>query len=87
MTFTHRQTPIGAAATAAAALPAAAAADVANGQVMVDPSHRFSDVVVGRVGRKWRDWIGRHDFIETVRALDEAELIADQDLVDFRETA
>lgn len=40
MTFTRRQTPIGPAATAAAALPALTLADVANGELTVDPSHR-----------------------------------------------
>jgi hypothetical protein len=86
MTFTRRQTPIGAAATAAAALPALTLADVANGELTVDPSHRSGDVVVDCTGR-WRDWIGRHDFIETVRAPGEAELITDNEPVEFREIA
>jgi hypothetical protein len=85
MTFT-RHTPIGPAATAAAALPALTLADVANGELTVDPSHRSGDVVVDCTGR-WRDWIGRHDFIETFRALDEAELITDNKPVEFRDIA
>jgi hypothetical protein len=84
MTFTRRHTPIGAAATAAAELPALAVADVANGELTVDPSHRSRDVV-GCTGR-CRDWIGRHDFIETVRAPGKGA-VADHDLLDFREIA
>jgi hypothetical protein len=34
-----------------------------------------------------RDWFGRYDFIEMVRALDEADLIIDCELVDFPEIA
>jgi hypothetical protein len=84
MTTTRRQTPTGAAAmTAAAALPALAAADVA----MVDSRHRFRDVVAVCAGRKWSDWFGRYDFIKTVRAPGETELIEDCDSLNFRETA
>jgi hypothetical protein len=85
MTFTRRRTPIGAAATTAAALPAVAVADVTNGEVMVDQGHRSRDVV-GCTGR-WRAWFGGYDFIETVRALGAADLTADCELVDFREIA
>jgi hypothetical protein len=85
MTFTRRRTTIGAAATTAAALSAVAVADVTNGEVMVDQGHRSRDVV-GCTGR-WRAWFGRHDFIETVRALGTADLTADCELVDFRKIA
>jgi hypothetical protein len=88
MTTTRRQTPIGAAAmTPAAARPAVAAADDADGGVMADPCHRFGNVFIGCARRKWRDLTGRDDLIETFRALDEAVLIADNELVDFREIA
>jgi hypothetical protein len=87
MTFTRRPTPIGPAATiAAAALPAAALAGAANGEVTVDPNRRFRNVDVGCTGRRC-DWIGRHDFNGTVRVPGEGESIADHDPSDFREIA
>jgi hypothetical protein len=86
--LTRRHVLVGAATTvAAAALPAIAVADVANGEVMLDPRHRFRDIVVGYIDRNGCEWFGRYDFVEMVRDLDEADLITHHELADFPEIA
>ena len=101
MTLTRRQTLIGAAATvAAAALPASKILDVARVEVSFGVNewggHKFwiceyelTDPVVRYIDRRGYEWAGGHDFIDTVRALDAAEVVSDHpyELEDIPEIA